>query len=40
MCPYIPKHSGETEIICPEILNNLENWEISELNNKIPFNKK
>jgi len=34
MCPYLPKHSGNTEFICPNILKNLEEWEVSELNNK------
>jgi len=35
MCPYLPKHSGNTETICPDILKNLEDWEVSELNNNI-----
>ena len=32
-CPYIPKHSGQSNKLDSDILKNLEDWELEELKN-------
>ena len=32
-CPYIPKHSGQSNKLDIDILKNLEEWELEELKN-------
>ena len=37
-CPYIPKHSGQSNKLDIDILKNLEEWELEELKkNNIIF---